>query len=50
MFDLVWNLIDVANGVYLIETFPTLLECVEAAGWYFEAVRRGLACYAAVAA
>lgn len=49
MFDTIWNLIDVANGAYLIETFPTLLECAEAADWYLEMVRRGLACYAAVA-
>lgn len=50
MYNTVWNLIDVANGAYLIDTFPTLLECAEAADYYIEVVRIGLACFAAVAA
>jgi len=44
MFDLVWNLIDTSNGVYVIDTFPTLLECAEAADYYVETVRLFLSC------
>ena len=41
VIDFVWNLID---------TFPTLLECAEAADYYIETVRVFLTCVKAVAA
>ena len=44
MFDFVWNLIDTSNGVYVIDTFSTLLECAEAADYYVETVRVFLSC------
>ena len=50
MFDLVWNLIDTSSGVYVIDTFPTLLECAEAADYYVETVRVFLTCIKAVTA
>lgn len=50
MFDFVWNLIDTSSGVYVIDTFPTLLECAEAADYYVETVRVFLTCVKAVAA
>jgi len=42
--DTIWILFDTSNGYFVIDRFPTLLECVEAQDYYIESVRRFLHC------
>lgn len=45
---MMWNVIDTADGLLILETYPTLLECVEYIAQFIPVVQSHMSCVLSV--